>query len=80
MTPYDAAMVGVILAGMVWGAFKGVTWQVASLASLIVGYGASHALSRSLHPTFQASQSSRDYWRCLQFTSRSLEASSWSHG
>jgi uncharacterized membrane protein required for colicin V production len=52
MTPYDAAMVGVIVAGMVWGAFKGITWQVASLSSLIVGYIASHTLSSQIAPYF----------------------------
>ena len=52
MTPYDAAMAGMIIAGMVWGAFKGVTWQVASLASLIFGYIASHTLSTQAAPYF----------------------------
>ena len=52
MTPYDAAMAGVIVAGMVWGLFKGATWQVASLASLFLGYAASHGLSGRLAPYF----------------------------
>ena len=45
MTPYDGAMIGVIVAGMVWGAFKGVTWQIASILSLVLGYTAAHTLS-----------------------------------
>jgi membrane protein required for colicin V production len=52
MTPYDAAMVGVIVAGMIWGAFRGVTWQLASIASLVLGYTVSHALSGQLAPYF----------------------------
>ncbi len=48
MTPYDGAMVGVILAGMVWGAFRGVTWQIASIASLVLGYTVSHTFSAQL--------------------------------
>lgn len=52
MTPYDGAMAGVILAGMVWGAFRGITWQVASIASLILGYTAAHSLSAQIAPRF----------------------------
>lgn len=52
MTPYDVAMVGVIVAGMVWGAFKGITWQLASLASLVLGYMVSHTLSSQVAPYF----------------------------
>ena len=50
MTPYDAAMAGVIVAGMVWGAFKGVTWQLAGILSLVLGYMVSHQLSTQLAP------------------------------
>ena len=52
MTPYDAAMAGVIVAGMVWGAFRGITWQLASIASLVLGYSISHPLSSQLAPHF----------------------------
>ncbi|MCA1686869.1 MAG: CvpA family protein, partial [Planctomycetia bacterium] len=52
MTPYDAAMAGVIVAGMVWGAFRGITWQLASIASLVLGYSVSHPLSVQLAPHF----------------------------
>lgn len=38
MTLYDAAMAVVVVLGMVWGAWRGLTWQVASLASLVLGY------------------------------------------
>lgn len=52
MTPYDAALVGVIAAGMIWGAFRGITWQVASIASLALGYTVSHTLSGQIAPYF----------------------------
>ncbi len=52
LTIYDAAMAGILVAGMVWGAWRGVTWQLASIASLIVGYMASHQLSIQLAPHF----------------------------
>jgi uncharacterized membrane protein required for colicin V production len=52
LTIYDAAMAGVLVAGMVWGAWKGVTWQLASIASLILGYMVSHQLSVQLAPHF----------------------------
>lgn len=44
-TYYDAAMAGAVVAGMVWGAWRGVTWQLASLASLILGYFASQRMA-----------------------------------
>ncbi len=50
MTPYDAVMIGLVLAGMVWGAIRGVTWQIASIASLVLGYLCSHAVSARLAP------------------------------
>ncbi|WP_422923537.1 CvpA family protein [Singulisphaera sp. PoT] len=52
MTYYDGAMVGVIVAGMVWGALRGITWQIASIASLVLGYMVAHPLSAQLAPKF----------------------------
>ena len=52
LTIYDAAMAGVVVAGLAWGAWKGVTWQLASIASLILGYMVSHQLSAQLAPHF----------------------------
>jgi uncharacterized membrane protein required for colicin V production len=52
LTIYDAAMVGVLVAGMIWGAWRGVTWQLASIASLVLGYMVSHQLSVQLAPHF----------------------------
>jgi membrane protein required for colicin V production len=52
LTIYDAAMAGIIVAGMLWGAWRGVTWQIASIASLILGYITSHQFSPQLAPHF----------------------------
>jgi uncharacterized membrane protein required for colicin V production len=48
MTGYDAAMAVVVILGMIRGAWRGFTWQVASIASLILGYAAAHAGSAQL--------------------------------
>lgn len=52
LTIYDAAMAGVVVAGMVWGSWRGVTWQLASIASLILGYFVSHQMAPGLAPRF----------------------------
>ncbi|MBX6312003.1 MAG: CvpA family protein [Isosphaeraceae bacterium] len=52
MTTYDVAMLGVVIAGMVWGAWRGITWQVASIASLVLGYVAAFPLSSQLAARF----------------------------
>ena len=52
LTIYDAAMAGVIVAGMIWGAWRGVTWQLASIASLVLGYMVAHPVSAQLAPHF----------------------------
>jgi len=50
MTAYDAVMIGLIVAGMVWGAVRGMTWQVASIASLALAYLFAHQVSGKLAP------------------------------
>jgi membrane protein required for colicin V production len=50
MTIYDAAMAILLVLGMVRGAWQGFTWQVASLASLILGYIAAHTVSGQVAP------------------------------
>ena len=52
LTIYDAAMAGIVVAGMIWGALRGVTWQLASIASLVLGYMVAHPLSVQLAPHF----------------------------
>ena len=38
MQAYDLLMLIVLVAAVVWGAWKGFAWQVASLASLVASY------------------------------------------
>lgn len=52
LTIYDAAMAGVVVAGMIWGAWRGVTWQLASIASLVLGYIVAQPASAQLAPHF----------------------------
>jgi membrane protein required for colicin V production len=52
MTLYDAAMAAVVVLGMVWGAWRGLTWQVASLASLVLGYSVASSASAGLAAHF----------------------------
>src|SRR3954452_23720044 len=52
MTIYDAAMAIVVVVGMVRGAWLGITWQLASMASLILGYVVSHQASAQFAPYF----------------------------
>jgi uncharacterized membrane protein required for colicin V production len=52
MTIYDAAMIGVVIAGMIWGALRGITWQLASIASLVLGYSVAYPLSGQLAHRF----------------------------
>src|SRR6187551_3791557 len=52
MTRYDAVMIGLVIAGMIWGAIRGITWQLASIASLVLGYAISFPMSSQLAPHF----------------------------
>ena len=52
MTLYDALMAGIVVAGMIWGAWRGITWQIASIASLVLGYTVAQPLSGQLAPQF----------------------------
>ena len=52
LTIYDAVMAGVVVAGMIWGAWRGVTWQLASIASLVLGYMIAQPVSAQLAPHF----------------------------
>lgn len=45
MTIYDAAMAIVVVLGMVRGAWRGFTWQMASITSLVLGYTVAHSMS-----------------------------------
>jgi membrane protein required for colicin V production len=52
MNTYDAVMRGLVLAGMIWGACLGITWQLAGIASLVLGYSVACPLSGQLAPLF----------------------------
>ena len=52
LTIYDALMAGVVVAGMIRGAWSGVTWQLASITSLVLGYVVAHPLSAQMAPYF----------------------------
>lgn len=52
MTPYDVAMLAVLVAGMAWGFWRGIIWQLASIGSLVIGYSTAHVLSGQLAPHF----------------------------
>lgn len=50
MTIYDGVMIGLILAGMIWGAIRGITWQIASIASLVLAFFFAHQVSGYIAP------------------------------
>lgn len=50
MTPYDATMAGLLVAGLIWGAGRGLARQAASLGSLVLGYAAAQGFSAQLAP------------------------------
>jgi membrane protein required for colicin V production len=52
MTIYDGLMLGLLVAGMVWGAWKGIIWQLASISSLVLGYAVAHQVSPQLAGSF----------------------------
>ncbi|HEX4147745.1 MAG TPA: CvpA family protein [Pirellulales bacterium] len=50
MQPYDIAMLAVLVVATLFGAYKGVAWQVASLASLVASYLVAVRFSDALAP------------------------------
>jgi membrane protein required for colicin V production len=52
MQTYDMLMLVVLVAATVFGFWKGMAWQIASLASLIVSYFASLKFAEQLAPLF----------------------------
>ena len=50
MQLYDLVMIGVLIAAMVFGAWKGFAWQLASVASLVVSYFIALRFSGTLAP------------------------------
>ncbi len=52
MTIYDGLMLAAVLAGVIWGVWKGITWQVASMASLVLGYLVAYPTAGQIAPNF----------------------------
>jgi membrane protein required for colicin V production len=52
MQNYDLLMLGVLVAATIFGFWKGMAWQLASLASLVVSYFASLKFGDQLAPLF----------------------------
>jgi membrane protein required for colicin V production len=52
MQTYDALMLVVLVGATVFGFWKGMAWQIASLASLVVSYFAALRFSEQLAPVF----------------------------
>jgi membrane protein required for colicin V production len=52
MQTYDALMLVVLIGATVFGFWKGMAWQIASLASLVVSYFAALKFSEQLAPLF----------------------------
>jgi len=52
MTPYDILMILVLAGATVFGAWKGMAWQIASLSSLAVSYFVALRFSPQLAPLF----------------------------
>ena len=50
MQSYDVGMLTVLAVATLWGAWKGMAWQIASLASLVVSYFVALRFSASLAP------------------------------
>ena len=48
--PYDILMLVVLVGAMVFGAWKGMAWQIASLASILVSAGVAVHLSGPMAP------------------------------
>ncbi len=52
MEIYDICMLVVLVAATLFGAWKGMAWQIASLASLVLSYFVALRFSQQLAPTF----------------------------
>src|SRR3954469_17564641 len=50
MTAYDVVMIGLVVAGMIWGSIRGFSWGIASIAALAVGYVFAHLASAYILP------------------------------
>jgi len=55
MTIYDAAMAVVLVGGLIRGAWRGITWQLASIGSLVLGYLFAYPISAQIAPLLPGS-------------------------
>lgn len=52
MVVYDGIMVAILVIGVVQGAWRGLAWQMAPIASLVLGYVVAYPMSSQLAPFF----------------------------
>lgn len=52
LTVYDGVMLMIVLACVIQGAWRGMVWQIAPIASLVLGYVVAYPLSERLAPYF----------------------------
>lgn len=64
MEPYDILMLVVLAGATVFGAWKGMAWQLASLSSLVVSYLAALRSAPNWPPTSARSPRSTGSWPC----------------
>ena len=70
MQTYDMLMLVVLVGATVFGFWKGMAWQIASLASLVVSYFASLQVCRATGAAvWAAGADGTSLSRCLRFTS-----------
>lgn len=55
MTIYDGVMAALLIAAMIRGAWRGITWQLASIGSLVLGYLFSYPVSALIAPRLPGS-------------------------
>jgi membrane protein required for colicin V production len=60
--PYDWLMLAVLAAAVVWGLWKGVAWQVASLASVLASAAVAVRYSPALMPLVSARFGAQEPW------------------
>jgi len=84
---YDIFMIVILVAATIWGGWKGMAWQIASLASIAVSYGMAVRFSPVLAPHLGAQEpwnrflamlilylvSSAAIWILFQFVSKAIE-------
>jgi membrane protein required for colicin V production len=54
MQPYDVFMIVVLIGATLFGAMKGMAWQMASLGSIVLSYFVALSFSEKLAPVFSA--------------------------